>query len=414
MTRSRASAETRYAVAAEVRAQLSRTTSISPHYDRTLVAAKVNDTTNLPVGTWRKAACLGCGNVTKRARDAWIEIVGTRSGSWLAAINVDPHRMIADSLPPPSGEPLVVLGVTHEACLELSVSRLRRREVRLPDILPLAMLEVLDNETPLPQSSDPTPVGECPFCQGHGRRITDEDIYPKWLLRYLESRGARMIRDDRPAKRLGGLVTPVCNDCNNTWMSTIENDVKDIIFSMFTSARILSVPEQERIALWAAVKAILFDMASGEPILPRGFGHYLNIKRRPHPGMRIWIAAYLDMGSVLETHPWRIVTPKSNFSGSDGLLGYCITFSIIHVAFQVFVPIMEGSLAELENFGGSTLQIYPATLEGVTWPPKWQFDRHSIVALARRIYDNREPVVMNVTLNRTTIHRPPSRRSFME
>lgn len=223
-----------------------------------------------------------------------------------------------------------------------------------------------------------------------------------------------MIRDDRAARRLGGLVTPVCNDCNNTWMSTIENDVKDTLISMFTNARILSTPEQERIALWAAVKAVLFDMASGAPVLPRGFGHDLNIKRRPHPGMRIWIAAYSDMGSVLETHPWRIMTPKRQPSDSDQLLGYCITFSIVHVAFQVFVPIMDGSLAELESFDGSILQIWPPTLDSARWPPKWQFDRHSIAALARRIYDNREPVVMNVTLSRTTIHRPPSRRSLME
>ncbi len=374
----------------------------------------MNDATNRPVSTWRKAPCLDCGNVTKRARDAWIEIVGTRSGSWLAAMNVDPLRALADRLPPPSDEALVLLGVVHESCLELSVSRLRRREVELPEALPLAALDASDAGVPTPQPSDPTRIGECPFCQGHGRRITDEDIYPKWLLRYLESRGTRMIRDNRARRQLGGLLTPVCNDCNNTWMSTIENDVKEAIISMFAIARSLTMPEQERIALWAAVKAISFDMSSGAPVLPRYFGHYLNIKRRPHPGMRVWIAAYTDMSSVLETHSWRILTAKSQPSDPDELLGYCVTFSIVHVAFQVFIPIMDGSLSELENFNGSILQIWPPTSDEVAWPPEWQFDRHSIVALARRIYDNRVPVVMDVTLNRTTFHRPPRRRSLLD
>ncbi|WP_433052566.1 hypothetical protein [Dactylosporangium sp. CS-033363] len=375
----------------------------------------MSDAIDLASGNWRKSPCLGCGELTRRARDAWIEIVGTRSGSWLAAVNVDPLRMVADELPPPADEPLVALGVAHNVCLELSVARLRRREIELPDVLPIAMLEVLDHNTPLRQPQDPTPVGECPFCQGHGRHITNEDIYPKWLLRYLESRGARMVRDDRTARRLGGLVTPVCNDCNNTWMSTIENDVKYIIVSMLNEPRGISIDEQRRLALWAAVKGVLFDRVGGAPVLPLGVGHDLNIKRRPHPEMRIWIAAYSDMSSVLEAHPWRIFTPKGSSSDHpDELLGYCMTFSIVHLVFQVFVPIIGGSLAELENFDGSVLQIWPTAAEELSWPPRWQFDRHSIVALARRIFDNREPVEMEVTLKRTDIHEPRRRRPFLE
>jgi hypothetical protein len=80
--------------------------------------------------TWRRADYLGaCGKIVKRARDAWVELGGTRSGSWLMAIGVDAGRMFADTFPPPSDEDLFILGVAHRTCLEQARRLLRAQKM---------------------------------------------------------------------------------------------------------------------------------------------------------------------------------------------------------------------------------------------------------------------------------------------
>jgi hypothetical protein len=176
--------------------------------------------------TWRRADCLGaCGRIVKRARDAWIELGGTRSGSWLIAIGVDAGHVLADVFPPPSNEDLFILGVAHRSCLERARQLLRTQQAPLKANLPRMTLEVTERVS-VPDLGLPTPMGECPFCQGLNVSITEEDIYPRWLLEELRSYGARSKRRGRWTTKLYRTTTSACGDCNNKWMSTLEEDVK--------------------------------------------------------------------------------------------------------------------------------------------------------------------------------------------
>jgi hypothetical protein len=346
--------------------------------------------------TWRRADCLGaCGRIVKRARDAWVELGGTRSGSWLMAIGVDAGLMFADIFPPPSDEDLFILGVAHRSCLEQARWLLRAQRAPLKENLPSMTLEAIERAS-VPDFALPTPKGECPFCQGLDSSITEEDIYPRWLLDELRSYGARSKHKGRWTTKLYRTTTPACGDCNNKWMSTLEEDVKKLIIPMFVQARSLNQYEQDRLALWAAMKAILFDAVSDNPVVPRGFGHDLNIHRQPARGMHVWIAAYTDTDSLL-------VIPRLILSGGEEgagqiVIGWCVTFSIVRIVFQVFIPFVEGALGPLENFNDSVVQLWPRQSPTVDWPPRYQFDSDSIHALAARIYDNREPFISTVTL----------------
>jgi hypothetical protein len=141
-----------------------------------------------------------------------------------------------------------------------------------------------------------------------------------------------------------------------------------------------------------------FDTASETPVVPRGFGHDLNIHRQPHRGMYVWIAAYTDTNAL-------VVIPRLIFSGDrdegtseDTVIGWCITFSIVRIVFQVFIPFADGTLAPLETFNDSVVQLWQRQSSTLDWPPRYQFDNESVQALAARIYDNREPVITEVTL----------------
>jgi hypothetical protein len=90
---------------------------------------------------------------------------------------------------------------------------------------------------------------------------------------------------------------------------------------------------------------------------------------------------------------------------SDDTLAVCYTFTAHRVAFQVLVTYMAGDLSPLETFNNSVEKIFPTTNAEISWPPPFQFDSASLQALACRVYDNREPVKMDVTLQGTVIVR---------
>lgn len=71
-----------------------------------------------------------------------------------------------------------------------------------------------------------------------------------------------------------------------------------------------------------------------------------------------------------------------------------------------FYSLCRGTLAALENFNDSAVQLWPRQSPTVDWPPRYQFDSDSIRALATRIYDNREPLISTVTLTEAPRIRP--------
>ncbi len=75
---------------------------------------------------WRRLDCLAnCGELVKRARHSWVEIGGTRSGSWLIGTRVNVGRAFAvkpGSGPQVSGswvvlvDDVVTTGATLSGC----------------------------------------------------------------------------------------------------------------------------------------------------------------------------------------------------------------------------------------------------------------------------------------------------------
>ncbi len=363
--------------------------------------------------TWRRAPCLAaCGALVKRHRHAWIELGGTLDGRWLTAYSVDPGQAFADQLPAPAE--VYLLGVVHRECLQSGVRMLRAGTASLGSDLATLLIEV----EPDPRSgpvlgnlSEPPRRDQCPFCQqlGPNSKLTDEDIYPEWLLRELRSRGARMRRGDELTEKIYRTTTSVCGDCNNGWMSTIENDIKELVLDLVDHTRELNEGEQRRLALWATVKAVLFDARLGEPrTIPHGTSQEVNVRREPSRGVCVWIAAYEEGKDSLPVNRRPIYTAGATTDGApdpDQIIGICVTFVIVRIAFQVFIPFVQGSLAPLENFNGSVLQIHPLQTGALTWPPRYRFHGESFPALAQRMYDGQEPVSMPVTLHATQISR---------
>jgi len=177
-------------------------------------------------------------------------------------------------------------------------------------------------------------------------------------------------------------------------MSVLENDVKGLLLSLVDQARPLGAEDQALLATWASMKAILFDTLLPSPSVPRGFGYDLRIDRIPHRGIYVWIGAYGDVSGNLQAIPWLILAEKS-----DDVIAVCFTFTVLRIVFQVLIPFTESNLSpSIETFNDSVKMIFPTPTPDFIWPPPYCFDDESIQALAKRVYDNREPVVMNVNM----------------
>jgi hypothetical protein len=106
----------------------------------------------------------------------------------------------------------------------------------------------------------------CGFCGGG--KLTIEDPFPKWISRRLGVTGpATTSKAGTPlwhGKVLKVLIRAVCEDCNNGWMSRLENDVSRVIGDSMRNAPApfaLTDPQRETVRAWAVKTALMLELA---------------------------------------------------------------------------------------------------------------------------------------------------------
>jgi hypothetical protein len=313
------------------------------------------------------------------------------------AIGTSAGLSMADPFPAPNDEDLFMLGPVHMVCIQRARGRIRHGNIQFDEYLPLVAIDTPSEDDPNLRVDLPASPESCPFCGPDDSDMTDEDIYPMWLLRDLHRRGVRRL-DGHPTRRLVGPTTPVCATCNNTWMSVIENDTKDLLLSLIDHTRGVRPEEQLQLATWATMKAILFERLLPTKSVPRAFSEDLRISRRPPPGVSVWIGAYSGPGGRLQAILWPIYAEDD-----DTIQALCVTFTGVSLVFQVLIAFDYGTLSPLETFHDSVKMIYPNPMPTFAWPPGLCFDESSIEALSCRIFNNREPVVMEVVMQPTRV-----------
>ena len=140
----------------------------------------------------------------------------------------------------------------------------------------------------------------CIFCAR--RADSDEDVIPKWIPRLLRKQeGERVpMRTSRfghaPYEQLAGesiqKVGSVCDQCNNGWMSRLEEQVKPILKPMMLgNAVTLTVQQQERITTWMTKCAMMYEsMATGEVFYNGLDRHHFWKTKSPLDSTAVWLA----------------------------------------------------------------------------------------------------------------------------
>jgi len=140
----------------------------------------------------------------------------------------------------------------------------------------------------------------CIFCSKKGG-ISKEHFWPEWLGQYLPkssedrniselhaAEGKAPKRLQNRTERQGNVITKkirvVCRECNNGWMSVLEEKVKPIIASLLGGHSCKLNKEQiNDLSLWAAVKAIVGEHAEGRMALTPSADRYLLYKDHTIP-----------------------------------------------------------------------------------------------------------------------------------
>jgi NAD-dependent oxidoreductase involved in siderophore biosynthesis len=131
-------------------------------------------------------------------------------------------------------------------------------------------------------------MATCIFCR-NDRTLSAEHVFAEWIRPYLTDEEGEhgthhrvTIRAGEPddAERYRGppanwTFRSVCKECNNGWMSQLENELKPYLLSMINGhRRAYYAREQELIATWL-VKTALVTGSKFDPLLPFELLHRL-------------------------------------------------------------------------------------------------------------------------------------------
>lgn len=227
----------------------------------------------------------------------------------------------------------------------------------------------------------------CIFCAR--RANSDEDVIPKWIPRLLRKQERERVpmRTSRfghePHDQLAGesiqKVGSVCSQCNNGWMSRLEEDVKPILKPMILGSPVtLTASQQERITTWMTKCALMYEsMATGEVFYNGLDRHHFMTTSSPLAATSVWLGQYT--GGIRVIADYRLLSRQQNSGGSVTIL--VLTLVLGKLALQLttargtqVIPQIELPTMVLEDTKDLLVQLWPVNLLGVQWPPLCSFD----------------------------------------
>lgn len=105
----------------------------------------------------------------------------------------------------------------------------------------------------------------CSFCDQKNTPTSDEHIIPKWMaLLYPDITWAienRLTKYVRKSTKFVHITVPLCQPCNNGWMSDLEKVAAPILTPLIEGVRtILSPRDQIVLQAWFCLRAMVYDL----------------------------------------------------------------------------------------------------------------------------------------------------------
>ena len=192
------------------------------------------------------------------------------------------------------------------------------------------------------------PPGKCVFCNSQGS-LTKEHIFPDWLAQYFPkshgftdhltkspSRGIVKGRLNRPGAVHSKKLRVVCAECNNGWMSRMQEDAKPYLLRMAQRESLdFSKKERDVILKWIVMFCMVLEFADEDSKVIYQKHREQFCKDRTIIGdWQVWIGKYVPEGN----HAFQFNRFGARFyDKSDQEVGYLqlAGFTLAHVYIQV-------------------------------------------------------------------------------
>jgi hypothetical protein len=220
----------------------------------------------------------------------------------------------------------------------------------------------------------------CAFCRRE-RKLTLEHAFPSWIQRYLPhsqhvtsvTHTAKAEGEELRAWKTRDLdvkVKRVCAECNNGWMSDLEQVARLVLVPLMNGRpRRLVASEQEIIAVWAIKTALVCEFihpsARGASDLHfRDIGERLNPPRDSH----VWLARYEGPKELDYNHRVLVFTDSSDTKRTGYITSFIINRLVIYVMDVQEGPPLRTELSAHAERGA--VPIHPVKYGVVSWPPQ--------------------------------------------
>jgi hypothetical protein len=219
----------------------------------------------------------------------------------------------------------------------------------------------------------------CLFCSSNADSV--EDAWPLWLASLFKGARPMAMQAERHGVSLPSwsssqpklTIRCVCEECNNGWMSRLENRVRPHLQPLLTGPSVLDVDAQTTITIWAVKTAMVLEGKDAD--LKKGYTQPQRERFRLRTEIpwrtSVWLAASATADAFMSTKNRHMGATANDFAGVS------VTMAFGAVVLQVLtmrVPPEVGpdTLVTTEVRRGpwaeATLQIWPPR-EGATWPP---------------------------------------------
>lgn len=224
----------------------------------------------------------------------------------------------------------------------------------------------------------------CIFCEAEvDETCPPEHWIPKWVSRAVVGPTQvvehHLTWQDEPwhAPIFDVTIPRVCQTCNNHWMSNIETRVSKIALPLIVGddKRSLSKDEQQRIAVWAFLKAITSEIPRPHDqaqTYPEGlYPVFKEVRRPPHACAILLGGRELDTTAPVLPYAWCRSEGKTYPHPEYGQVsGYRTAFSIGHLVLDV-LGLLASVPMTLQHEDDRLVRIWP--VESVVEVPTKRF-----------------------------------------
>jgi hypothetical protein len=217
---------------------------------------------------------------------------------------------------------------------------------------------------------------ECAFCP-ETAKLSAEHVWSEWMDAFFPGKkrfiktDAKGVTSSRMANTLDWTVKVVCANCNNTWMSDIENlHAKPAMGDLIKGILDLYISQSQArsIAIFATKTAIVIDHIQRKkpPFFSRTDRHKFAQSLTIPFGVAMWIAGFLPRGRG-EVVP---IYHGGALPKTPSLELYVCTYAVGHFAFQVAASRQTGFIiAPKEKFQNLAVPLWPRVPNKLAWPP---------------------------------------------